>query len=102
MTEPSVEVPRPGRGELPLPGNYPCITLQLNVTRYAGGGMGRMVLCLRDPATGAELDRAFVSTCPWEHLAARATSDLLVALGLMRYLQDGELLDTRGAPLNEP
>jgi hypothetical protein len=43
--------------DLPLPGHYPCLTLQLNATLYPGIGEVKYVLVLREPVAQLELGR---------------------------------------------
>lgn len=75
--------------DTPLPGFYPCLTLQLNVTRYQSGGMGRMVLVVREPSAGHEVHRAFIDTVAWEQVAAKACHELFEALSSMVWMQEG-------------
>lgn len=74
----------------PLPGFYPCITMQLNVTRYASGKLGRFVLVLREPSSGLELRREFAETGVFDVLAPEVVSQVESAMKAMVYLQDGE------------
>ncbi len=43
--------------DIPLPGFYPCLTLQLNVTTYAAISDGKWVLTVRDPMGQIEVMR---------------------------------------------
>lgn len=79
--------------DIPLPGNYPCITLQCNVTRYASGEVGRMVLVVREPSEGIELHRAFVERGPWLAVVDALARDITDALRMMEYLQMGDRKD---------
>lgn len=88
--------------DLPLPGNYPCLTLQLNVTRYASQQLGRYVIVVRDPNSDIEVAREIGRQDGWVPTISNACADFIRLLGLMRYLQDGELTDTEGTPLLEP
>lgn len=73
----------------PLPGFYPCLTLQLNVTRYASGRLGRFVLVVREPSAGLEIRRAFSDSDTWQVVADKAMGELVSALKGLVYLQDG-------------
>ena len=44
--------------DIPLPGHYPCLTLQLNVTRYQATGVWRAILVVREPSEHIEVERA--------------------------------------------
>lgn len=76
--------------DIPLPGNYPCLTLQLNVTRYASGGLGRYVCVLREPSDGLEISRSFGAAHEWPQVAQEALSVIEQALANMVYLQLGD------------
>ena len=102
MTYKSNEPQVVGWTETPLPGFYPCLTLQVNITRYASQQMGRMVLVVRDPQADMEVLRAIVPTSAWDFVRASASQSVLVAMERMRYLQDGHLTDTEGRELDEP
>lgn len=52
---PSAQHPRVK--DTPLPGNYPCLTLQLNITRYQSTGAYRLVLVTREPSEHVEVER---------------------------------------------
>lgn len=80
---------RPTVGEVALPGHHPCITLQLNVTRYQSEKRGRMVLILRDPEGNTELRRHFVHEMEWVDVASSVQYFLEGALEEMAFLQDG-------------
>lgn len=43
--------------DIPLPGNYGVLTLQLNVTRYHPAGTIRWTAILREPVNGLEIQR---------------------------------------------
>lgn len=51
--------------DMPLPGHYPCLTLQLNVTRYASPETMRFVVTVREPTERIETWRAHADTCDW-------------------------------------
>lgn len=84
--------PTPQHGvtqDIPLPGFYPCLTLQLNVTRYQSEKAGRFVLVLREPSTHIEVQRSHMDVGTWPDIAAEVTKTLLQALVNMQWLQDG-------------
>lgn len=84
-------VQHPVTQDMPLPGHYPCLTLQLNVTRYQATGLQRWVLVVREPSVGLELTRTSQDVSPD---ANEARQDLVVAieqaLANMRWMQLGE------------
>lgn len=82
--------PHPVTLDAPLPGFYPCLTMQLNITRYSSGGLGRMVLVVREPSDGIEVHRQFLDTTEWLAVASAAVKALESSLGLVRYLQEGD------------
>ena len=51
--------------DIPLPGHYKCLTLQLNVTRYQSPGSWRMVMVTREPTDQVEVRRDFTETDEW-------------------------------------
>lgn len=73
----------------PLPGFYPCLTLQLNVTRYASEKVARMVLVVREPSDNVECFRTFIDTAPATSVLAETVQRLADGLRRMEYLQDG-------------
>ena len=73
----------------PLPGHYPVLTLQLNVTRYAAEGVGKMVLVAREPQAQVECFRVFSEVGPWSALRDALVGQLDTALRRLQYLQDG-------------
>lgn len=74
--------------DIPLPGHYPCLTMQLNVTRYQSAGTLRWVLTVREPTLGFETSRAHAGAL---HDTTAARGDLLgaieQALANMRWMQ---------------
>jgi hypothetical protein len=81
-------VQHPITQDVPLPGFYPCLTLQLNVTRYASGRLGRFVLVLREPSDGVEISRTFIDSSAWQDVANAVPVAMGQALVNMAYLQD--------------
>lgn len=75
--------------DLPLPGHYQCLTLQLNVTRYQATRFGRWTLSVREPVDNFEVYRSFVDQGPWEEVSVPMAEALLEALASMCFLQDG-------------
>lgn len=76
--------------DIPLPGNYPCLTLQLNVTRYQSQGVGKMVLVVREPSDSVEVHRAHSELGDFAPLGHRLPVDLHEALRVMEYLQSAD------------
>jgi hypothetical protein len=75
--------------DIPLPGNYPCLTLQLNLTRYAAAKSVRWILTVREPQEGIEVVRKHVGTCTDTAAVASSLMDTIVqAICDMRYLQE--------------
>nr|CRY96640.1 hypothetical protein [uncultured prokaryote] len=90
MNEHKTALPHQITIDQPLPGFYPCLTLQLNVTRYASGSVGRFVLVVREPSAGIEIRREFCDSQAWSEVVQSASRALTLALGTLEYLQDGE------------
>lgn len=81
--------------DLPLPGFYPIITMQLNATVHAKTGLAKWVLCLREPTSQVEILRTGRGL---EHALTQlvAMDDaVLTAVRQMLYLAD---LGDRAAP----
>lgn len=91
----------PAAMDIPMPGHYPCLTLQLNATRYHPSGQVRWVLVLRDPNTQVELHRVFQ-----EQTEDSAETDFALAIALqdaltaMLYMQTGQERRNEAAPPN--
>lgn len=75
--------------DMPLPGFYPCITTQLNITRYASGQIGRFVIVTREPSAGIELHRDFMESGDWVDVASAARLAFNQATTNMYWLQEG-------------
>lgn len=79
--------------DLPLPGHYPCLTAQLNVTRYTAGGTLRVVLSIREPNEHLEVWRQSIGTTEAStEVVARVGEMLMQAMAQMHWLQTGEVL----------
>lgn len=91
---PRAHQPPPGQHPVtydqPLPGHYPTLTLQLNVTRYQSASVGRMVLVVREPSDHVEVVRSIEDTQDWEEIWPKILAHVASALERTRYLQDGE------------
>jgi len=74
----------------PLPGHYPILTLQLNITRYQDQGLGKMVLVVREPSSQIECFRSFIELQPWEELDEALDAHVTSAVKRMVYLQMSE------------
>ena len=79
--------------DIPMPGHYPCLTLQLNVTRYAADRVGKLVLVVREPSAGVEVHRVSLDVCSWAETEAAVESAVRDALGVLSYMQDGTIAD---------
>lgn len=76
---------------LPMPGIYPCLTWQLNVTLHQASGMGKMVSVIREPSDHIEIARASHELAIWhpmvpglEHHCAEALRSLGYLSGLTK------------------
>lgn len=75
--------------QLPLPGNYPCITMQMNVTYHPGQGLGKFVAVLREPSEQIELARTFHELDGWASIPTVAIAAARKLLAEMDYLGGG-------------
>lgn len=73
--------------EIPLPGHYPCLTLQLNVTCYQSAKVGRMVAIVREPSDHIEVRRVHADALSPDELAQVVVEGVEGLLADMRYLQ---------------
>jgi len=75
---------------VPLPGHYGVLTMQLNVTRYHPAGTVRWVLVVREPAEQFEVARTFgeltEDSAATDAAIANAVMDAITA---MLYMQTG-------------
>lgn len=87
----TTKIVHPITQDMPLPGHYPCLTMQLNVTRYQSQGLVRATLIVREPSDGIEVRRSILEQC---EDTPDATDTLLTMIGQalldMRWLQQGE------------
>lgn len=66
MTQDKTTAPQhPITTDMPLPGFYPCLTLQLNLTRYQAAESFRWVAIVREPSEQVECIRRFADTADW-------------------------------------
>jgi len=93
MNQPRQSVQHPVTVDMPLPGNYPCLTAQLNITRYAAQGLGRFVMTVREPTLGIEVNREFMDTDTWPAIHQCVLIAVAQCLANMRFLQDGHARD---------
>lgn len=78
--------------DAPLPGFYPCLTLQLNVTRYQAAGQVRWVMVVREPSDGIEVDRRFQEAADdTEDLGTQLALAVMEAVSQVRWLQQGTI-----------
>lgn len=76
--------------DMPLPGNYPCLTLQLNLTTYAPSALHRWILTVREPTLGIEVWRSSVDTTELTPEALKALATCIdQAVANMGWLQHG-------------
>lgn len=75
--------------DLPFPGNYPCLTLQINVTYHPGQGNGKWVAVLREPNDHLELARVFGDVDEWGRTRLDATAAAAMLMAQMDYLGGG-------------
>lgn len=71
---------------LPLPGLYPVITWQLNLTLHKSTGLAKFVSVLREPSDKFEIRRKFNELDDWSSVHLNAQSECLDAIGDMGYL----------------
>lgn len=78
---------------LPLPGLYPCLTLQANVTLHKATGMGKFVVVVREPTAHDELYRASQELEDWGKTARPALDQIEFLIGQMGSMMnlDGRL-----------
>lgn len=82
--------------DMPLPGHYDVITLQLNYTRYQAAATSKAILVLREPVGGIELDRWVLDLAPdSDQSDAELVEGLLEAITKTLYLQSG--MNSRGS-----
>jgi hypothetical protein len=80
--------------DIPLPGNYQCLTLQLNYTAYRAGGTQRWVLIVRDPDNNLEVSRSIGPMGVVSPASAKALNlALKQALANVDYMLHGNATD---------
>lgn len=84
------------RYDVPLPGNYPCLTLQINVTYHPKLGTGKWVAVLREPNDHLELARAFGEIDEWGKTRLDAATAMSLLMAQMDYLGGGRGLLMEG------
>lgn len=72
---------------MPLPGFYPCLTLQLNVTMHQSTQLGKFVLVVREPNDHIEIARTFQDLESLGTTIESAKTALDLALVDMIYMQ---------------
>lgn len=77
--------------DLPLPGHYPCLTAQLNLTRYTATGLCRMILSIREPNDHLEVYRtSYGPVSDTDELQILTGVHVSQAMAQMRWLQTGQ------------
>jgi hypothetical protein len=82
--------PLDGGEDLPLPGFYPCLTLQANVTYHQAQGLSKFVMVLREPSDHVNVARSFLELSPWAEARSIAQSRFTLMLADMDYLMGGK------------
>ena len=75
-----------GEMRLPLPGLYPVVTWQMNLTLHKATGLAKFTSILREPSDHAELRRKFRELDDWSAVHLAAQSECLDAIGDIGYL----------------
>ena len=87
MTRPSTTGNEQWREQrIPLPGLYPVLTWQLNLTVHKATGLAKFVSVIREPNDRVELSRSFAELDEWiwVHQEAREACELaIVDMGLL-------------------
>lgn len=60
-----------GEQRLPLPGIYPVVTWQLNVTMHQASKLAKFVSVIREPADQLEIERDFEDLAAWDAIRPR-------------------------------
>jgi hypothetical protein len=76
-----------GEMRLPLPGLYPCLTWQLNVTLHKQQQAAKFVSVIREPSDKVEIHRAFSDLTDWPTVARMVYGHAEQCLDDMSYLQ---------------
>lgn len=86
---------------MPLPGHYPVVTLQLNYTRYNATGLSKAICVVREPVEGIELDRWVIDLSEDNEGTDTAVCEgVLEAILKILYLQTGISSRVRATPTN--
>lgn len=72
-----------------LPGHYPCLTMQLNLTVYQASEVARMVLVVREPSDQVECFREHFNQMPMGQARELVLEHVASAMNRMQYLQHG-------------
>lgn len=76
--------------DMPLPGHYPVLTMQLNLTRYHPANTIRWTLIVREPSEQLEVTRVVQGTTEDEEKQTQAMLDAVsAAMTEMLWLQTG-------------
>lgn len=81
--------PEAGWRDLPLPGFYPCLTWQLNVTLHTQQMASKWVSVLREPTDHVEIRRSFGSLGDWVPSREGILHHVSRSLADMDYLAGG-------------
>jgi len=87
MSQPLAKGVLAGGIEIPLPGHYPTLTMQLNVTLYQSAAVGRLVCILREPSDGVEVRREHANHVPLSELEAGVVAVVRTLIADALYLQ---------------
>lgn len=72
--------------DLPLPGFYPCLTWQLNVTVHQHSGLAKYVSVIREPNDHIEVLRDFHDLAEFGLVAGVVTSHTMECIRAMGYM----------------
>lgn len=75
---------RPDLVDIPLPGFYPCLTWQMNVTWHQSQGLVKYVSVIREPNDHIEVRRAFSDLVDYADGCYSARNEATLALMAMR------------------
>lgn len=75
---------RPDLVDVPLPGFYPCLTWQMNVTWHQSQGLVKHVSVIREPNDHLEVRRAFSDLTTYTEGIYIARNECILALTGMR------------------
>jgi hypothetical protein len=73
--------------DVPLPGHYDVLSVQINVTMYPRSGRCKYVVTLRDPAPMRQVELSrFAAECSWVEIRDRLDRQLTEVCNTMTYL----------------